>query len=560
MVVLTGAHALVEALKREGVDTVFGIPGGAIMPVYDAIKDSGIRHVLARHEQSAAHMADGFARASGRVGVAFATSGPGATNLLTGIATAYMDSVPVVAVTGQVPTHQLGTDAFQEIDTIGVFNPVTKYSFQPRRASEVPPSVRGAFFLATTGRTGPVLIDVPKDVQNTSEEMVFPDRVEIRGYVPEYSPDSTEVERAALMIMNSQRPVILAGAGVIKAGATDLLAALAERLMVPVATTLMGKGSFPENHPLSLGPIGMHGTVHANRLIMESDLVVNIGARFSDRSTMNPGEFSRERKIVHFDIDPTEVGKNIKAEVRVVGNLRKSLGMLLETISKISNGHRETEWTKKVREFRKEYDGRVFGSHLEFSSPNIIKTIREILPPDGIVTTEVGQHQMWAELYYKVLRPRTFITSGGLGTMGFGFPAAIGAKAALPESQVVDIAGDGSFLMTSDSLATSVTEGLPVVVCVFNNSSLGMVAQWQKVFYGGRYSGVWLGSTPDFVQLAKAYRAEATRVQSLEEFSSAFKQALRSEVATVIDIPISPEESVFPFVPPGSSLKEMILK
>lgn len=558
MVIYSGARALVEALKREGVEVTFGIPGGAIMPVYDELRDSGIRHILARHEQSAAHMADGYARASGKVGVAMATSGPGATNLVTGIATAYMDSVPLVAITGQVPTYQLGTDAFQEVDTVGIFNPVTKYIFQPKSPAEVPYAVKAAFYLASTGRTMPVLIDLPKDVQMKEAEVVFPDRVEIRGYAPYHRPDPIAVEKAAEMLLNAERPIILAGGGVIRSNSSDLLVALAEYIMTPVATTLMGKGSIPENHPLAMGPIGMHGAYHANKLIMEADLILSIGVRFSDRSTMNVEEFAKERKIIHFDIDPTEIGKNVKPTHYVIGELREALKMLLEAVKRRIMAREDSLWARRAMELKKEYDDKIFGAERGLCPPKIIKKMRELLPTDAIVTTEVGQNQMWAQLYFKVLKPRTFLTSGGLGTMGYGFPAAIGAKAARPDVPVVDIAGDGSFLMTSNSLATSVTEGLPVVVCILNNSVLGMVAQWQRIFYNGRYSAVWLGSTPDFVELAKAYKAEGVRVYSIEEFERAFKEAIKDEITTVIDIPISPEDDVFPFVPVGASLKDML--
>ncbi len=530
------------------------------MPVYDELKDSGIRHILARHEQSAAHMADGYARASGRVGVAMATSGPGTTNLVTGIATAYMDSVPLVAITGQVPTYQLGTDAFQETDTLAIFNPITKYVFQPRTPVEVPYAVRAAFYLSSTGRTKPVLVDLPKDVQTGEADMVFPDKVEIKSYIPYHPPDPIVVEKAAEILLNAERPVILSGGGVVKSGAYDVLVALAEYLMVPVVTTLMGKGSVPEDHPLAMGPIGMHGTYQANKIVMEADVILSLGVRFSDRSTMDVEEFTKERKIIHFDVDPTEIGKNIKPMHHVVGELRTAMNMLFEAVKRRVKAKEDSLWVRRAMELKKEYDGKVFGSEKEFCSPNIVKKMRELLPPDAIVTTEVGQNQMWAELYFKVLKPRTFLTSGGLGTMGFGFPAAIGAKAARPDVPVVDIAGDGSFLMTNNSLATSVTEGLPVVVCILNNSSLGMVAQWQRMFYNGRYSAIWLGSTPDFVELAKSYRAEGVRVHNLEEFEKAFKEAVRSEIATVIDIPISPEEDVFPFVPVGASLREMLME
>ncbi len=559
MSLMSGSRALVRALEREGVDVVFGIPGGAIMPVYDELLNSNIRHILARHEQSAAHMADGYARASGRVGVCMATSGPGATNLLTGVATAYMDSTPLVAITGQVATYMMARDAFQEIDAVGIYTHVTKYSFELTRPSDVPYVVRAAFYLASTGRTGPVHIDVPKDVQTGEAEMVFPDRVEVRGYRPYVPPDPAAVARALDMLLESERPVILAGGGVIKSGAHDYLLQLAESAMIPVATTLMGKGAIPEDHPLSLGPVGMHGTVQANKLINEADLILAIGVRFSDRTTMEVRGFAPDAKIVHFDVDPTEVGKNVKVHHAVTGDLRTSLGLLLTMFRERARTGNWGAWRRRVNEVLSEWRDAIVGVKSEFSPPYILRIMRELLPPDSIVTTEVGQNQMWAELYFKVLRPRTFITSGGLGTMGFGFPAAIGAKVARPDVPVVDIAGDGSFMMTMNSLATSVDEKIPVIVVILNNSSLGMVAQWQRLFYNRRYAATIFGSNPDFVKLAESFGAEGVRVYSLDEFRSAFKDALRNDVTTVIDVPIHPEEDVFPFVGPGRTLSEILL-
>ncbi len=554
---LTGAQALVRALERENVEVIFGIPGGATLPFYDALKDSKIRHILARHEQSAAHMADGYARASGRVGVCTATSGPGATNLLTGVATAYLDSSPVVAITGQVARAYIGRDAFQEIDTVGIYSPVVKYAFQPLSASAIPYAVRAAFYLASTGRQGPVLIDLPKDVQTESAEMEFPQEVRIKGYEPYVRPNPESVREAAKLILQAQKPIFLLGGGAVKSNVGPQVLELAEMLMIPIATTLMGKGAVPENHFLAVGPIGMHGTYHANTLIMESDLIIGVGVRFSDRTTMDVGEFSKERLILHFDIDPTEARKNIPNEFPIIGDLKESMLMLVQEIRKMMPYKKDTPWYKRVKELKDYYEDRVFGDNVR--SPYIIRKIREYLRPEDIVTTEVGQAQAWAELFYKALRPRTFITSGGLGTMGFGFPAAIGAKVARFDSTVVDIAGDGSFLMTSNSLATSVKEGIPVVVVILNNSALGMIAQWQRLVYNNRYIAAWLGESPSFPELAKAYGAEGVRVNGVEDFEKHFKEAIRSEVTYVIDVPISPEENVFPFVPAGKSLKEMIV-
>ncbi len=556
---MSGSRALIKALEREGVDVVFGIPGGAIMPVYDELLNSGLRHVLARHEQSAAHMADGYARASGRVGVCMATSGPGATNLLTGVATAYLDSTPLVAITGQVPTHMMGRDAFQEIDAVGIYTHVTKYSFQPQRPEEIPWTVRAAFFLASTGRTGPVHIDLPKDVQTGEAEMAFPDAVEIRGYRPYVPPDPAAVARALDMLLESERPIILAGGGVIKSGAHDYLLQLAESALIPVASTLMGKGAIPEDHPLALGLVGMHGTVQANKLVNEADLILAIGVRFSDRTTMEVRGFAPDARIVHFDVDPTEVGKNVRASHAVIGDLRSSLKLLLEMFRERARTGNWGAWRRRVNEVSSEWRDRILGTKSEFSPPYLLKAMREVLPPGAIVATEVGQNQMWAALYFRALRPRTFITSGGLGTMGFGFPAAIGAKAARPDVPVVDIAGDGSFMMTMNSLATSIDEKLPVIVVILNNSSLGMVAQWQRLFYNRRYAATLFGANPDFVRLAESFGAEGVRVYSLDEFRSALARAMRTEVTTVIDVPIHPEEDVFPFVGPGSTLSEAML-
>ncbi len=556
---MSGSRALIKALEREGVDVVFGIPGGAIMPVYDELLNSGLRHVLARHEQSAAHMADGYARASGRVGVCMATSGPGATNLLTGVATAYLDSTPLVAITGQVPTYMMGRDAFQEIDAVGIYTHVTKYSFQPQRPEEIPWTVRAAFFLASTGRTGPVHIDLPKDVQTGEAEMAFPDAVEIRGYRPRLPPDPAAVARALDMLLESERPIILAGGGVIKSGAHDYLLQLAESALIPVASTLMGKGAIPEDHPLALGMVGMHGTVQANKLVNEADLILAIGVRFSDRTTMEVRGFAPDARIVHFDVDPTEVSKNVRASHAVIGDLRSSLRLLLEMFRERARTGNWGAWRRRVNEVSSEWRDRILGTKSEFSPPYLLKAMREVLPPGAIVATEVGQNQMWAALYFRVLRPRTFITSGGLGAMGFGFPAAIGAKAARPDVPVVDIAGDGSFLMTMNSLATSIDEKLPVIVVILNNSSLGMVAQWQRLFYNRRYAATLFGANPDFVRLAESFGAEGVRVYSLDEFRSALARAMRTEVTTVIDVPIHPEEDVFPFVGPGSTLSEAML-
>ncbi len=558
MVKLTGAKALVESLEREKVQTMFGIPGGQIMPVYDVLLDSKIRHILARHEQSAAHMADGYARAGGRTGVCMATSGPGATNLVTGLATAHLDSSPIVAVTGQVPTPQIGLDAFQEADIIGIGSPVTKYSFQPRKAEEIPLAVKQAFFIAQTGRKGPVLIDLPRDVQLESAEMEFPDRVEIRGYRTVYKPDPEKIGRAAEMLVRAERPLILAGGGVSLANASSGLQKLSELLLAPVATSLMGKGTFPEDHPLSIGTIGMHGTREANQLIYETDILLAIGCRFSDRTTGKVDEFCPTSHVIHIDIDPTEIGKNKCVNLAIVSDAGMALEELCSALRRKIESRKDTPWSRKVKEVKESFANKIENSGKELTPPKILKELRRLLPLQSIVTTEVGQNQMWASLYFKALQPRTFITSGGFGCMGYGFPASLGAKVAKPDVPVLDIAGDGSFQMTENSLATSISEKIPVTVLILNNRMLGMVAQWQRLFYNRRYSAVQLGKVPDFARLAEAYGAEGIRVGSIKEMSEAVKKSLRSDVTTVIDVPIDPEENVLPMVPGGYGLKDVI--
>ncbi|MBS7644064.1 biosynthetic-type acetolactate synthase large subunit [Candidatus Bathyarchaeota archaeon] len=558
MNMMTGAQILVEALKKEGVDVIFGLPGGAILPVFDVLYDSDIRFILVRHEQCSAHMAEGYAKASGRVGVCMVTSGPGATNLVTGITDAYMDSVPIVAFTGQVPRSMIGKDGFQEADIIGITMPITKYNVQIRSAKEIPYEVKKAFFLASTGRTGPVLIDLPKDTQTETTVPEFPEKVSVRGYHPDHEPHPLQVKKAAQLLLKGEKPLILAGGGVISSNASPELMAVAEHLVAPVATSLMGKGAIPENHPLSLGVLGMHGTREANKLILEADLLLAVGLRFSDRTTGKFDEFASDCKIIHIDIDAAEIGKNVPADIPLVTDAKRGLKDLYKALTELSDKKDNTTWMKRVQELRDLFRSEPEVKDSNLKPPKLMKELRSLLPPDTIVTTEVGQNQMWASLFFKVYKPRTFITSGGLGTMGFGFPAAIGAKVAVPNVPVVDIAGDGSFIMTEQELACSVTEEIPVVVLVLNNRMLGMVAQWQRLFYQRRYSAVELGDVPDFVKLAEAYGAQGMRVQSYEEFRKAVNEAVKSEVTTVIDVPISPEENVFPMVPAGKSLRETI--
>jgi acetolactate synthase-1/2/3 large subunit len=560
LVEMTGAKALIQALEKEGVDVVFGLPGGATLPIYDALVDANFRHILVRHEQSAAHMADGYARIKRKAGVCFATSGPGATNIITGIATAYADSSPIVAVTGQVPLAMIGKDAFQETDIIGVANPCTKYSFQPRAAAEIPEVVKKAVYIAESGRPGPVLVDIPKDVQQATADMKFPDLIKVRGYNPNLEADLSEMSRAVELLLNAERPIIMAGGGVILSGAFSELQALAELVKIPVVTTFKGKGAFPENHPLAMGPIGMHGHAEANKIILEADCILAVGARFSDRSVGKFDEFGKGMSIIHMDIDPAEIGKNKSVDVALVGDVKSSLRTLVKMFSKkMIKRDSDSPWLKRRKELIQYYAETLKDYPREITAKKSLKKLRELLPANAIVTTEVGQCQMWASLHFDVIAPGTFFSSTGLGTMGFGFPASIGAKAARPDVPVVDIAGDGSFNMTENSLAVSVLDKLPVIVFLMNNYMLGMVAQWQRTFYNRRYSGVHQHRCPDYVKIADAYGAQGIRAESMHDLEKAIKVALKSDIATVIDIPIDPEEDVYPFVAPGTGLKDMIV-
>ena len=557
---MIGAKALITSLEKEGVDIVFGLPGGANLPIYDELVDANFRHVLVRHEQAAAHMADGYARIKRKAGVCMATSGPGATNLITGIATAHADSIPMVAITGQVPVAMIGKDAFQETDIIGIANPCTKYAFQPRKAVEIPEIVKKAFYITESGRPGPVLVDIPKDVQQEKTEIEFPDLIKVRGYKPAFDPDLSQIEKALGLIMKAEKPIIMAGGGVILSGAFNELQALAEILMCPVVTTFKGKGAFPENHPLAMGPIGMHGHAEANKIIIEADCIIAIGARFSDRSVGRFDEFGKGMSIIHLDVDPAEIGKNKSVDVAVVGDVKSSLRTLVKMLtSKGIRNDPDNSWLKRRKELIEYYTSTIKDYSREITAKKTLKKLRELLPAEAIVTTEVGQCQMWASLHFDVITPGTFFSSTGLGTMGFGFPASIGAKAAKPDVPVIDIAGDGSFNMTENSLAVSVLEKLPVIVFLLNNYMLGMVAQWQRTFYNRRYMGVEQNRCPDYVKLAESYGAQGLRVQSINELEKAIKAGLSSDVATVIDIPIDPEEDVYPFVAPGSGLKDMIV-
>lgn len=557
MVKMSGAKALIESLKKQKVEVIFGIPGGYVLPIYDVLYDSDIKHILMRHEQCAAHAADGYARASGRVGVCMSTSGPGATNLVTGIANAYMDSSPIIAFTGNVPRAFIGKDAFQETDIVGVTTPITKCNFQITSAKEIHKIVKTAFYVASTGRPGPVLVDLPKDTQTEVDDMEFDNGISLRGYKPNVEPHPLQIEKAVKLLIQAERPVIVAGGGVITSGASQELLALAELLIAPISTTLMGKGCIPENHPLSLGMLGMHGTITANKIVPEADVLLAVGMRFTDRSTGKAETFCRDAKIIHIDIDPAEIGKNIRPHVPIVADAKIALKAIQDRLVKSFRKKERSTWMSRIQEQKKQ---QAEMENKDGMTPmHLLVELRKILPENAIITTEVGQNQMWAALYLKSYKPRTFISSGGLGTMGFGFPASLGAKVACPNVPVVDIAGDGSFVMTEQDLASSVAWKIPVTVIVLNNSVLGMVAQWQRLFYDRRYSGIDLGKNPDFVKLAEAYGAQGVRVDSPEEFVKAMKAAIKSDVTTVVDVPISPEQNVFPMVPPGAGIDKIMI-
>ena len=551
----TGANILIESLAREGVDIIFGYPGGSVLPIYDELYDSSIRHILMRHEQAAIHAADGYARASGRVGVCLATSGPGACNLVTGIATAYMDSVPVVAITGQVPTSMLGNDAFQESDITGITLPVTKHNYLVKDANELAGVVREAFYIAKTGRNGPVLIDLPKDVNTdlVKNPVPAPDIVSLRGYQPTYRGHARQIERAIQLLMEAERPIIYAGGGVIASGASQELVEIAERLLLPVTSTLMGLGCIPCDHPLNLGMLGMHGTEYANFAVTECDFMLAVGVRFDDRVTGKLETFAPHAKIVHIDIDPAEIGKNKPADVPIVGDAKT---VLRDILARVSTRDAASPWLQKIDAWKKNHPLRYNdddGLHPQF----IIQQLSDLLAGEGIIVSEVGQNQMWAAQYYCFRHPRQWLSSGGLGTMGYGFPAAIGAHFARPDEQVFDIAGDGSFQMNIQELGTVAHYNIPVRIAILNNMYLGMVRQWQELFYDRRYSYTELPSV-DFVKIAHAYGIEGMRVESRDEVRPALKAAMDAEGPFVLDFRIEREENVFPMVPAGAAINEMI--
>ncbi|MFD1425267.1 biosynthetic-type acetolactate synthase large subunit [Laceyella tengchongensis] len=552
---ISGARMVVQCLKRLGVDTIFGYPGGAILPIYDALYNSGIRHVSTRHEQAAIHAAEGYARATGKVGTVMVTSGPGATNLVTGIADAFMDSVPLVIITGQVATSMLGTDAFQEADVLGITLPVTKYSYQVHDPAEIPKIIQEAYHVAGSGRPGPVLIDIPKDVSNAEAECQYPDRISLPGYRVAEEPDPEQIAKIATAIAQARRPLLYIGGGIIHAEASRELRNFAKQANIPVVTTLMGLGAFEPDDPLFLGMLGMHGTYAANMAAYECDLLIACGVRFDDRVTGKLERFSPHSKKVHIDIDPAEIGKNVAIDYPLVCDVRKALLRLLDQAPRPDSDAWVNQTTNRAQAFPLTYEQRPDG---ELKPQFVIDYLSKVTEGKAIVTTEVGQHQMWAAHFYRVCQPRSFITSGGLGTMGFGFPAAMGAQLAKPDATVVCIAGDASFQMNIQELQTIAEMNIPVKIFVINNHFLGMVRQWQEIFYDGRYSESRL-SSPDFVKVAEAFHVKGIRATTKEEAERAIDEALRYPGPIVVDFQVEEEESVFPMVPPGKGNNEMIL-
>ena len=560
---MTGAQAIIASLEAEGVDTVFGYPGGQAIKIYDALYDSKkLHHVLARHEQGATHMADGYARATGKVGVVLVTSGPGATNTVTGIATAYMDSIPMVVITGQVTRGVIGTDSFQESDIVGITMPIVKHSFLLQSTDDLAETFREAFYIASTGRPGPVLIDIPSDLQGAEMVFHYPDSVNIPSYRPTYKGNAKQIKQATALIEASKRPLLYAGGGIVSSHACQELKALAEAMQIPVVTTLLGKGCFPSSHPLSLGPVGMHGSKYANMAMTECDLIIAAGARFSDRVTGKLDEFAPNAKVIHIDIDPAEIGKIREANVPIVGDAQGILGGIVAQLEKSGAEPVDAEWVETVNEWRERwpyYDDQ-FNDYPNQIVPEVAldELSKQLDPDSSIVTTEVGQHQMWAHQHIGREHARSFLSSGGLGTMGFGFPAAIGAKFGCPDKQVVCVAGDGSFQMNSQEMATAAINDAAVKVFLLDNRALGMVHQWQKLFYHERYSSTILDPVPDFVKLADAYGWEGERIEKPEEVAPAIARMLASDKPYLLDVAISPDQNVYPMVAPGAALDNVI--
>jgi acetolactate synthase-1/2/3 large subunit len=562
---ITGSQAVVRCLQEEGVKIIFGYPGGAVIDLYDALMDADIENVLVRHEQGAVHAADGLARVTGEVGVALLTSGPGATNGVTGIATAYMDSIPLVVLTGQVPRPLIGNDAFQEVDIVGITRPCTKHNYLVSKLEDLIPTIREAFHIARTGRPGPVLVDLPKDL--LASQLIYPEKTDINmlNYQPTYTPHPVQIGKACKKIMRAKKPVLYVGGGVILSDASKELTELAVKLNIPVTMTLMGLGAFPGTNELSMGMLGMHGTYTANMAVAECDLLIAVGARFDDRVTGKLKEFASHAEIIHIDIDPTSISKNVKVHIPIVADCKNALAAINEWFNTKSNisiedeAERHKPWFNLIREWTAKHPLSYKENNDIIKSQYVIETLHKFTGGEAIITTEVGQNQMWAAQFHKFDHPRHFVTSGGLGTMGYGLPAAIGAQMAYPDKTVIDIAGDGSIQMNIQELATAKQYNCPVKVAILNNGYLGMVRQWQELFYNKRYASTPMEVTPDFVDLAKAYGAVGLRATTKNEVEPVIKEALATDNIVVMDFKIEKEEGVYPMVPAGKSNTEMLL-
>lgn len=554
---LNGAQIIVECLKKENIEYMFGYPGGVVIPIFHQLYDAPFKFILSRHEQGAIHAADGYARASGKVGVVLATSGPGATNLVTGIATAYMDSIPLVVFTGQVSRHMIGNDAFQEVDVTGITRPITKHNYLVQEIDDLARIIKEAFYIASTGRPGPVVIDVPVDISNSETKFDYPEEVYLKGYKPVTEGHPGQIEKACAIIENSRKPVIYAGGGVVLANASGELREFIKKTGIPVTTTLLGLGIYPETDPLSLEMLGMHGTYYANHAVHNCDLLIAVGARFDDRVTGKLSEFAPHAKVIHIDIDPASVSKNVKVDVPIVGNCKTILHEINRSVKQPSI----SEWVENIMQIKKTHPLTYEDSANGRIKPQfVVEEIYRITKGKAIICTEVGQNQMWAAQFYKYTEPRTFISSGGLGTMGYGFPAAIGAQLARPDARVFDIAGDGSIQMNIQELIVAVQHRLPIVIAILNNGFLGMVRQWQQLFYSKKYSHTCLSCSPDFVKLAEAYGAAGINVEKREEIAPAIEKALSiTDRPIVINFEVSREENVYPMIPSGKSIEDTIM-
>ena len=556
---MKGSEIIIESLKAAGVEVIFGLPGGMVIPLYDALYDSDLKHFLVRHEQGAAHMADGYARATGKTGVCIATSGPGATNLVTGIANAYMDSTPMVAITGQARSDLIGTDAFQEADITGITEPIVKHSYLIKKTEDIPRVFREAFYIASTGRPGPVLIDIPSDMQLADIEYKPAGKPDLPGYKPTLKGHKKQIRAAARAIAAAEKPVFYAGGGIITAGAEKELMAIAKLMKIPVTTTLMGLGGFPENNELSLGMLGMHGTGYANYAVTHSDLLIGVGARFDDRVTGKLATFARHAKKIHIDMDPAEISKNVAIDIPIVGDARNVLAGILAELKAMKREPKKTApWIDQINAWKKKHPLTYKDEKGSIMPQFVIEEINRITKSDAIICTDVGQHQMWSALFYTHVKPRHFVSSGGLGTMGFGFPASIGAKVGRPDKTVIDVAGDGSFQMNIQELATAVCYDIPVIVCILNNGFLGMVRQWQELFWNKRYSETVISCQPDFAGVADAYGALGITITDKKDVGDAIRTAIKAGKPAVLDFHVKAEENVFPMVPAGKSIDEMI--